>query len=47
MKTLRDAKIGETVVVNPGPLCEGNYAVMEIKKDGGSWKVADTQLKSL
>ena len=40
-------KIGETVVVNPGPLCEGNYAVMEIKKDGGSWKVSDTQLKSL
>ncbi|MBO7121862.1 MAG: metallophosphoesterase family protein [Treponema sp.] len=40
-------KIGGTVVVNPGPLCEGKYAVMEIKKDGDSWKVADTQLKSL
>lgn len=40
-------KIGETLVVNPGPLCEGNYAVMEVKKDGESWGVVDAQLKSL
>lgn len=40
-------KIGETVVVNPGPLCEGKYAVMELKKEGGDWKIAATELKSL
>ena len=40
-------KIGDTVVVNPGPLLEGKYAVMELEKDGDSWKVVDTQLKSL
>lgn len=40
-------KIGETVVVNPGPLCEGKYAVMEIEKAGESWRVKDTQLKAL
>ena len=39
--------IGDTVVVNPGPLCEGNYAVMELQKEGGAWKVAATELKSL
>ena len=43
----RCEKIGDTVVVNPGPLCEGNYAVMEVQKEGGAWKVLDVQLKSL
>ncbi len=40
-------KIGDTVVVNPGPLLEGHYAVMEIEKDGENWRVKDTQLKTL
>ena len=40
-------KIGETVVVNPGPLADGFYAVMELEKSGDSWRVADTQLKKL
>ena len=40
-------KIGETVVVNPGPLCEGKYAVMEVEKSGESWRVVSTDLKSL
>ncbi|MCR5699368.1 MAG: metallophosphoesterase family protein [Treponemataceae bacterium] len=40
-------KIGETVVVNPGALCEGNYAVAEISRDGDIWKVANTELKAL
>lgn len=40
-------KIGGTVVVNPGPLCEGKYAWMEIQKEGESWKVKETLLKSL
>lgn len=40
-------KIGETVIVNPGPLCEGHYAVMEVNKDGGAWKIVSTELKSL
>lgn len=39
-------KIGDTVVVNPGPLVDGKYAVMEVEKDGDSWKVASTELKS-
>ena len=40
-------KIGQTVVVNPGPLCEGKYAVMEVEKSGDAWKIASTELKSL
>ena len=40
-------KIGQTVVVNPGPLADGKYAVMELEKSGDCWRVADTQLKSL
>ena len=39
--------IGETVVVNPGALFEGNYAVSEIIRDGDVWKVANTELKAL
>lgn len=40
-------KIGQTVVVNPGPLADGKYAEMELQKDQSGWRVADTQLKSL
>ncbi len=40
-------KIGETVVVNPGAIAEGNYAVMEAEKDGGNWKVVKTELRKI
>ena len=40
-------KIGETVVVNPGPLAEGNYAILEVEKIGEEWKVANVELKNL
>ena len=40
-------QIGQTLVVNPGPLAEGHFAVMELQKDGDCWRVADTQLTSL
>ena len=37
-------KIGDTVVINPGPLQEANYAWLEVEKKDGEWKVTDTQL---
>ncbi len=37
--------IGGTVVINPGPLADGCYAVMEVEKDGGVWKVTRAGLK--
>jgi len=40
-------KIGETVVINPGALQEGNYATMTVEKDGDGWKVTSTELKTL
>lgn len=40
-------KIGETVVINPGPLAEGNYAVLEAEKNGERWNVSKTELKNL
>lgn len=40
-------KIGETVVINPGPLADGNYAVLEAEKSGGEWKVLKAELKNL
>lgn len=40
-------KIGETVVINPGPLQEGNYAWLELEKSGDSWKVTNTELCKL
>ena len=40
-------KIGETVVVNPGPLAEGNYAILEAEKSGEGWKVSSVELKNL
>lgn len=40
-------KIGETVVINPGALQEGNYATMTVEKDGDGWKVTSTELKKL
>ena len=40
-------KIGDTVVINPGPLLEGNYAWLEVEKDGENWKVTKTELCNL
>ena len=40
-------KIGDTVVINPGPLQEGNYAWLEVEKAGDGWKVTKTDLCSL
>ena len=40
-------KIGDTVVINPGPLLEGNYAWLELEKSGDSWKVVNTELCNL
>jgi Icc-related predicted phosphoesterase len=40
-------KIGETIVINPGPLQEGNYAWLELEKSGDSWKVTNTELCKL
>ncbi len=40
-------KIGETVVINPGPLAEGFYAILEVEKSGEEWKVSNAELKNL
>lgn len=37
-------KIGETLVINPGPLQEGNYAWLELEKDNSDWKVTRSEL---
>lgn len=40
-------KIGGTVIVNPGALLEGKYAVMTVQKTGGVWEVKDVELKQI
>ena len=40
-------KIGETQVINPGSLAEGKYATVEIEKSGETWKIVNSELKSL
>jgi len=40
-------KIGDTVVMNPGALQEGNYGWLEVEKDGEQWKVTKAELASL
>ena len=40
-------KIGETVVMNPGPLQEGNYGWLEVEKSADGWKVSKTELCKL
>lgn len=37
-------KIGETIVINPGPLQEGNYAWLELEKVNDEWKVTRSEL---
>jgi Icc-related predicted phosphoesterase len=39
--------IGSTVVINPGPLADGCYAVMEVKKEESGWKVIRAELKRI
>lgn len=40
-------KIGDTVVVNPGSLADGKYAVMEVGKVNDAWSVLSVELKNL
>lgn len=40
-------KIGETVVVNPGSLAEGKYALMKVEKSGDEWKVVNCELRNV
>lgn len=40
-------EVGKTTVVNPGALCEGNYAVAEVVKSEGNWKIKSCELLSL
>ena len=40
-------KIGETTVINPGSLGEGNYAWLEIEKKVDCWTVVRTELCKL
>ena len=37
-------KIGETLVINPGPLQEGNYAWLELEKVNDEWKDTRSEL---
>ncbi|MGN0729212.1 metallophosphoesterase family protein [Treponema sp.] len=39
--------LGETTVINPGPLLEGKYAWVELSKADGSWKIISAELKSI
>ncbi len=39
--------VGKTTVINPGPLCEGKYAWLEISCQNGSWQVDKASLESL
>jgi Predicted phosphoesterases, related to the Icc protein len=38
--------INNTVIINPGALADGRYAVLEVEKDAGSWKVTRAELKT-
>lgn len=40
-------KIGETIVVNPGPLTDGKYAIIEVLKEDKKFKVSSAELFSL
>lgn len=40
-------KIGDTIIVNPGSLAEGRYAVLEVAKTDGKWNVVQYELCSL
>ncbi len=40
-------KVGETTIVNPGPLMEGNYAMIDVLEDDLSVKLRQESLKGL
>ena len=39
--------IGNTSIVNPGPLCEGFYGIMNISSDNGQYKIESIELKKI
>ncbi|MBO7484832.1 MAG: metallophosphoesterase family protein [Spirochaetaceae bacterium] len=39
--------LGNTVMINPGSFAEGKYAVVQIQKENGEWKVASSSLKQV
>lgn len=39
--------LGNTVMINPGSFAEGKYAVAQIQKENGEWKVASSSLKQV
>lgn len=39
--------IKNTVVINPGSLADGKYAILEIAKENNEWKVTSSELKTL
>ena len=39
--------VGQTIVINPGALAEGKYAVLEASSGADGWKVDSAALKSL
>lgn len=39
--------IGDTVIINPGALQEGNYATMSVEKKDGKWQVISSELKKV
>ena len=40
-------KINNSVIINPGALLDGRYAVMEVEKVGDAWSVAKAELRSV
>lgn len=39
--------LGRTVVINPGSLAEGKYAILELKKGADGWQIDSSILKQL
>ena len=39
--------IGDTTIINAGPLNEGNYAWLTVEKDNGAWKVMSATLEKI
>ncbi|MGP1587751.1 MAG: metallophosphoesterase [Treponemataceae bacterium] len=39
--------VGETSVMNPGALCDGNYGVVELENTNGRWKITKLELLSV
>ncbi|OJF76748.1 MAG: serine/threonine protein phosphatase [Treponema sp. CETP13] len=39
--------VGSTVCINPGSLAEGKYAILEVAKIDGNWKVTKAELQKI